>query len=66
MHRLLERQNYRVAYWRVAFSAVNYRRFFDINDLAGLRVEHPDCPHDFPQEMREEAYKLFDSVLKTK
>ncbi|HET9717392.1 MAG TPA: malto-oligosyltrehalose synthase [Pseudolabrys sp.] len=39
LHRLLERQNYRVAYWRVAFSAVNYRRFFDINDLAGLRVE---------------------------
>lgn len=28
-----------------------------------LRVLHPDCPHDFPPEMREEAYKLFDSVL---
>ena len=41
LHRLLERQHYRLAYWRVAFSAVNYRRFFDINDLAGLRVEHP-------------------------
>ena len=41
LHRLLERQHYRVAYWRVAFSAVNYRRFFDINDLAGLRVENP-------------------------
>ena len=41
LHRLLERQNYRVAYWRVAFSAVNYRRFFDINDLAGIRVERP-------------------------
>jgi (1->4)-alpha-D-glucan 1-alpha-D-glucosylmutase len=41
LHRLLERQNYRLAYWRVAVSAVNYRRFFDINDLAGLRVEHP-------------------------
>jgi (1->4)-alpha-D-glucan 1-alpha-D-glucosylmutase len=41
LHRLLERQNYRLAYWRVAISAVNYRRFFDINDLAGLRVEHP-------------------------
>jgi len=40
LHRLLERQHYRLAYWRVAFSAVNYRRFFDINDLAGLRVEH--------------------------
>lgn len=39
LHRLLERQNYRIAYWRVAFAAVNYRRFFDINELAGLRVE---------------------------
>jgi acetyl esterase/lipase len=28
-----------------------------------LRVEHPDCGHDFPNEMREEAYKLFDRVL---
>jgi len=41
LHRLLERQNYRLAYWRIAFSAVNYRRFFDISDLAGLRVEDP-------------------------
>ncbi|MGH7169178.1 MAG: alpha/beta hydrolase family protein [Gemmataceae bacterium] len=28
-----------------------------------LRVEHPDCGHDFPPEMREAAYKLFDAVL---
>lgn len=28
-----------------------------------LRVEHPDCEHDFPTELREEAYKLFDRVL---
>lgn len=28
-----------------------------------LRVEHPDCGHDFPTEMREAAYKLFDQVL---
>jgi len=41
LHRLLERQHYRLAYWRVAFSAINYRRFFDINDLAGVRMEHP-------------------------
>src|SRR4029453_12139280 len=41
LHRLLERQHYRIAYWRVSFSAVNNRRFFDINDLAGLRVEDP-------------------------
>lgn len=41
LHRLLERQHYRLAYWRVAFSAVNYRRFFDISDLAGIRPEDP-------------------------
>jgi dipeptidyl aminopeptidase/acylaminoacyl peptidase len=29
-----------------------------------LRVEHPDCQHDFPPEMRETAYKLFDAVLR--
>lgn len=29
-----------------------------------LRVEHPQCEHDFPADMREEAYRLFDQVLK--
>jgi len=29
-----------------------------------LRVEHPDCPHDFPVEMREIAYELFEDTLK--
>lgn len=36
---LLDRQSYRAAYWRVSSDEVNYRRFFDINELAGLRVE---------------------------
>jgi (1->4)-alpha-D-glucan 1-alpha-D-glucosylmutase len=40
LHRLLDRQHYRLAHWRVAVSEINYRRFFDVNDLAGLRVEH--------------------------
>jgi glucuronyl esterase-like protein len=31
-----------------------------------LRVLHPDCSHDFPPEMREEGFKLFDAVLKGK
>ncbi len=39
LHALLEDQAYRLAYWRVASDEINYRRFFDINDLAGLRVE---------------------------
>ncbi len=42
LHRILERQAYRLAYWRVAAHEINYRRFFDINDLAGLRMEQPD------------------------
>ncbi|WP_218944141.1 malto-oligosyltrehalose synthase [Marinobacter changyiensis] len=39
MHELLEAQAYRLAYWRVAADEINYRRFFDINDLACLRQE---------------------------
>lgn len=29
-----------------------------------LRIEHPDCEHDFPPDIREQAYKLFDEVLR--
>jgi (1->4)-alpha-D-glucan 1-alpha-D-glucosylmutase len=36
---LLECQAYRLAFWRVASDEINYRRFFDINDLAALRIE---------------------------
>ena len=39
LHRLLEEQAYRPAYWRVASDEINYRRFFAINDLAGIRQE---------------------------
>ncbi len=42
LHRLLEAQAYRLRYWRVASSDINYRRFFDINTLAGIRVEIPE------------------------
>ena len=41
MHALLEAQAYRLAYWRVASDEINYRRFFDINELASLRMENP-------------------------
>ncbi len=49
LDRLLGQQVYRLAYWRVAADEINYRRFFDINDLAGLRTEDPsvfDVVHD--------------------
>ncbi|NTW98121.1 MAG: malto-oligosyltrehalose synthase, partial [Oscillochloris sp.] len=39
---LLEQQPYRLAFWRVATEEINYRRFFDINDLAAIRVELPE------------------------
>lgn len=50
-HALMERQSWRLSYWRVASDEINYRRFFDINDLAALRmVEEP--------ELFERAHKL--------
>jgi (1->4)-alpha-D-glucan 1-alpha-D-glucosylmutase len=39
---LIEQQPYRLAFWRVATEEINYRRFFDINDLAAIRVELPE------------------------
>ena len=33
---------YRLSFWRVASDEINYRRFFDINDLAAIRVESPE------------------------
>lgn len=41
LHRLLEEQVYRLSHWRVSGEEINYRRFFDVNDLVGLRMENP-------------------------
>src|SRR5215471_18468968 len=43
--RVLSRQHYRLAYWRKAADAINYRRFFDISDLVGLCTERDDVFH---------------------
>jgi (1->4)-alpha-D-glucan 1-alpha-D-glucosylmutase len=40
--RIISRQHYRLAYWRKAADSINYRRFFDISDLVGLRAERDD------------------------
>jgi (1->4)-alpha-D-glucan 1-alpha-D-glucosylmutase len=40
LHELIKAQPYRFAQWRVAADDINYRRFFDINDLAALRTEN--------------------------
>ncbi len=39
---LIRQQSYRTAYWRVAAEEINYRRFFDINELGAIRVEIPE------------------------
>jgi (1->4)-alpha-D-glucan 1-alpha-D-glucosylmutase len=41
LHKLLEAQVYRLANWRVSGEEINYRRFFDVNDLIGLSMENP-------------------------
>lgn len=42
LHAVLEKQAYRLSYWRVAAEELNYRRFFDVTTLAALRVELPE------------------------
>src|SRR5690606_23170391 len=42
LHRLIEQQYYRLAWWKLAGELVNYRRFFNIGSLVGLRVEDPE------------------------
>ncbi|CAO3402148.1 malto-oligosyltrehalose synthase [Azospirillum palustre] len=42
LHELIGRQNWRVAYFKVAADDINYRRFFNINELAGLRMDEPE------------------------
>jgi (1->4)-alpha-D-glucan 1-alpha-D-glucosylmutase len=41
LDQLLSHQVYRLAHWRVASEEINYRRFFDINELAAIRMEDP-------------------------
>ena len=42
LHKLLDAQPYRLASWRTSAEEINYRRFFDVNDLVGLRMENPE------------------------
>jgi (1->4)-alpha-D-glucan 1-alpha-D-glucosylmutase len=59
LHALLERQAYRLAFWRVASDEINYRRFFDINTLAALRMELPevfDATHRLVLELIERGH----------
>jgi (1->4)-alpha-D-glucan 1-alpha-D-glucosylmutase len=54
LDRLIDAQAYRLAYWRVASSEINYRRFFNINELAAIRVENEtvfDATHALIMEL---------------
>ena len=42
LEQVLAQQSYRLSFWRVAADEINYRRFFDINQLAAIRVEDPE------------------------
>ncbi len=56
---LLDRQHYRLASWRVANDELNWRRFFTVNDLAGIRIEDPavfDATHAL-------YFRLYDEGL---
>jgi (1->4)-alpha-D-glucan 1-alpha-D-glucosylmutase len=54
---LLNAQSYRLAFWRVAAEEINYRRFFDVNDLAAIRMEVP--------EVFEAAHQLVVDLVRT-
>ncbi|KAJ3004967.1 hypothetical protein HKX48_000973 [Thoreauomyces humboldtii] len=57
MEKLLDAQHYKLAYWRVALDGtLNYRRFFDVTTLAGIRVED--------QHIFDESHKIFIDQLK--
>lgn len=58
LHALIERQAYRPAFWRVAADEINYRRFFDVNELAALRIERDEvfeATHGFALDLAAEG-----------
>lgn len=58
LHALLENQHWRLAWWRTAGDEINWRRFFDITELAALRIEHDpvfQAVHALPLRLYEEG-----------
>jgi (1->4)-alpha-D-glucan 1-alpha-D-glucosylmutase len=56
--RVLSQQHYRLAFWRKATDSINYRRFFDVSDLIGVRVEEDSvfqATHGFVLRLLEEG-----------
>ena len=60
LHRLLERQHFRLAWWRTATDEINWRRFFDVTTLAGVRVER----HEVFEAVHKLLFRLYaDGVI---
>ncbi len=59
LNALLERQNYRLDEWRVAPERINWRRFFDITELAAMRIEDDEVFDD----VHKEIFKLYEDGL---
>ena len=57
LDKLIGEQAYRLAFWRVAAEEINYRRFFDINNLAAIRMELP--------EVFEATHQLIFDLIKS-
>lgn len=56
LHEILEEQHYRLAYWKIGTHEINYRRFFAIDTLVGLKMESEDVFRD--------CHELLDHLLK--
>lgn len=59
LHRLLESQHYRLAFWRNAADEINWRRFFEVSELAGMRVESKEVF----EAMHAELFRLYADGL---
>ena len=55
LHQFLEAQHYRLCHWRLAPDAINYRRFFDVNELAVIRVDR--------REVYDRVHKLLFELI---
>lgn len=59
LHDLLEQQAYRLAWWRTGADEINWRRFFDVTELGGLRIERPEvfeAVHALPLRLVEQGW----------
>ncbi|HZN11012.1 MAG TPA: alpha-amylase family glycosyl hydrolase, partial [Blastocatellia bacterium] len=59
LEQLINSQAYRLSFWRVAADEINYRRFFDVNDLAAIRIEEPAvfaAVHELPLRFMRQGW----------